>query len=206
VTLPLAPFLVHVATGATPPAYHPPAIAENRSGALVWAVSRVAVAGLVGSMTLGVVSTATGTALLSDARTATPQIEQGLHSLAQAAPAVPVALGTSRTADRVNKLHAQSGLTWDQIGRLLGVSRRAVHMWAAGKRMNARNTELLADLIHLVDSATGGTPDERRSWLFTATVSGMTPVERFLSQHRQPGHPLSGSGYTPAELLGISTE
>jgi len=114
--------------------------------------------------------------------------------------------GVCPTADVLSGLHERSGLTWDQIGRLLGVGRRAVHMWAAGKRMNAYNSELLADLARLVDSAAGGTPDERRAWLFTATADGTTPVERFLSQHRRSGQPLQGSGYTPAQLLGINTE
>jgi hypothetical protein len=171
---------------------------EGSSKVVVWAV-RVAVAGLVGSMTLGAVDTATASTLSLSARTITPQIRS---ELLQPTPAAPAA----STAGLVNKLHTQSGLTWDQVGRLLGVSRRAVHMWAAGKRMNARNAELLADLVRLVDMAPVGTPDERRSWLFTATADGVTPIERFLSQHRQPGQPLSGSGYTAAQLLGITTD
>lgn len=174
---------------------------EGSSKVVVWAV-RVAVAGLVGSMTLGAVDTATASTLTLGARTTTPQIRSELLQPTPDAPPAPAA----STAGLVNKLHTQSGLTWDQVGRLLGVSRRAVHMWAAGKRMNARNAELLADLVRLVDMAPAGTPDERRSWLFTATADGVTPIERFLSQHRQPGQPLSGSGYTAAQMLGITTD
>ena len=39
-----------------------------------------------------------------------------------------------------------SGLTWDQLARYFGVSRRSVHLWAAGGRMSAANEELLAHL------------------------------------------------------------
>jgi len=198
-TLAPAPFITDQVAGAAMPLA--PRVAEPPSRVVVWA-SRVAVAGLVGSMTLGAAGTGNAATFPLETRTATPQIKQDLYRLTQS----PAVSATPRTADLVIRLHAQSGLTWDQVGRLLGVSRRAVHMWASGKRVNAHNAELLADLARMVDSAVGGTPDERRAWLFTATAGGATPVERFLSRHRQPGHPLSGSGYTPAELLGISTK
>jgi DNA-binding XRE family transcriptional regulator len=56
------------------------------------------------------------------------------------------------TSDIVRELHAKSGLTWEQLGRLIGVSRRAVHLWAAGGRINARHLELVMQLHDIFDA------------------------------------------------------
>ena len=58
-----------------------------------------------------------------------------------------------------------SGLTWDQLARYFGVSRRAVHLWAAGGRMSAANEELLAHLVRAVDAVRGLEPAARRQAL-----------------------------------------
>src|SRR6266542_2454198 len=42
----------------------------------------------------------------------------------------------------VRHLYEASGLTWEQLARLFGVSRRAVHNWANGGRMTARHVEI----------------------------------------------------------------
>ena len=47
------------------------------------------------------------------------------------------------TATTLKEVRERAGLTWDQIARLFGVSRRAVHLWAAGGRMTAANEETL---------------------------------------------------------------
>lgn len=75
------------------------------------------------------------------------------------------------TSERVQQLKEGSGLTWDQIRRLFGVSLRAVHMWAGGARMNSHNLERLADLEMLV-AGLGVTPDERRNALLGTSISG----------------------------------
>lgn len=66
------------------------------------------------------------------------------HAVGEAAGAVPE-LSTSRSAfaATVRDLKTRSGLTWDQLAGLFGVSRRAVHGWAAGARLNAHHSELL---------------------------------------------------------------
>jgi DNA-binding transcriptional regulator YiaG len=164
-------------------------------------------------MTFGAVAAPAEATTPLDRRTYTPQVGTGHNSQGEAVPTPPAttdqsssARTTTTTAASVSHLHDHSGLTWDQLGKLFGVSRRAVHMWASGKRMNARNTELLTELLRLINSAPGSTAEERRAWLFAPRADGVTPIERFLDEHRRPGQPLSGSGYTPAGLLGITDE
>lgn len=69
------------------------------------------------------------------------------------------------TAVMVRTIKEQAGLTWKDMGRIFGVSSRAVHMWAAGGHMNSRNMEAL----HKVNAVIQRMPDglegsDRRSW------------------------------------------
>jgi len=92
------------------------------------------------------------------------------------------------TSERVRRLKDGSGLTWDQIRRLFGVSRRAVHMWAGGARMNSRNLERLSDLEMFV-AGLGTTTDERRDTLLGVPVSeGRSVFQRLLLSVGKPLH------------------
>lgn len=110
-----------------------------------WLSGGVCAALLVGAVTLGTVQPAETVPL--EVQTVTPQLR------AQASMA---RLGTREetsavsTASSVAQLRSQAALTWEQLGRLFGVSRRAVHLWASGKRMNAHNVELLRELQRLI--------------------------------------------------------
>lgn len=77
-------------------------------------------------------------------------------------------------ADQVRDLHSMSGLTWTQLGSLFGVSRRAVHHWATGGRMNAANAELLNELSARV-AALGTTGPEARRDALLAQPDAQTP-------------------------------
>ncbi|GEM_PF-3805725 len=57
-------------------------------------------------------------------------------------------------AQAVQAIHAATGLTWDQIARFFGVSRRSVHSWAAGGRMSSINEEAIVKTAALVDKLT----------------------------------------------------
>jgi len=105
-------------------------------------------------------------------------------------------------AERLARLKADTDLTWDQIARLFGVSRRAVHQWAVGGRMNSHNIELLALLERLlvtevsaVDSAA------RRAALFAPDQTGETPFERALGIRATADVNVSGNALTALEQV-----
>src|SRR5262249_52956062 len=92
---------------------------------------------------------------------------------ATAAAALVVPAATAHDPGEVGRrLHKASGLTWDQLGKLFGVSRRAVHHWANGSRMTPRNAHLLGELTRLVESLSGPGPEERRAQLLTPQDNG----------------------------------
>jgi transcriptional regulator with XRE-family HTH domain len=70
------------------------------------------------------------------------------------------------TSSQIRKLHELSGLTWEQISRMMGVSRRAVHSWASGARVNGANAERLSSLLSVVAGLDARTSAGRRALLF----------------------------------------
>lgn len=80
------------------------------------------------------------------------------------------------TALQLAEVHETSGLTWEQIARYFGVSRRAVHLWVSGGRMTASNEELLVHLVQAVGSVKHLTPPNRRQALLSPG-SGLNLVD-----------------------------
>jgi transcriptional regulator with XRE-family HTH domain len=110
------------------------------------------------------------------------------------------------TAAIVLELRDKSGLTWDQLGRLLGVSRRAVHLWAAGGRINARHLELLAKLRVTIDNLPATDAIQRRVMLFETRRAEPSIFDEFLRQHLSDGGTVAGTPFTPDQLLGARLE
>lgn len=102
-------------------------------------------------------------------------------------------------ADRVRWLHERSGLTWDQLGKVFGVSRRAVHLWANGGRMNSANATTLAELATAVRALPVGGPDEVRAALLASGPNELSIVDRF--RLRAADSDINGSPYAPADLF-----
>lgn len=117
----------------------------------------------------------------------------------QAEPAA-MAPRLRREGDDVRWLHEASGLTWEHLGRVFGVSRRAVHLWASGARMNAVNAEAVFALAELVRSSPGTSPDERRSWLLRAQDQGGSILERF-RQERLRGVQINRPALRAADVI-----
>lgn len=97
-------------------------------------------------------------------------------------------------------LRESSGLTWEQLARLFGVSRRSVHNWSAGERMNSHNAEILSQISEFVSSLPGETADEKRSELLRTRPGGshFDALRRTLSTN---GVVINGPAATVLALL-----
>jgi DNA-binding transcriptional regulator YiaG len=116
-------------------------------------------------------------------------------------------LEASATSERdVRWLHQQSGLTWDQLGRVFGVSRRAVHMWANGSRLNATNAELLAELVSVVRALPASDPAHRRAALLATAADGRSFLDALRARHTEEQPPINGPAFAPEQLLGARHE
>jgi len=56
------------------------------------------------------------------------------------------------------ELRSKTELTWGQLARALGVSRRSLHFWAQGERPSASNLEHLMELVEVVRGIDDGDP------------------------------------------------
>lgn len=80
-------------------------------------------------------------------------------------------------AEAVVEIRRRSGLTWEQLARLLGVERRSVHLWASGRPLNAANAERVGRVLAIVRRADRGTPSATKAWLLGPTASGELPLD-----------------------------
>lgn len=77
----------------------------------------------------------------------------------------------------ITELRRRSGLTWDQLARLFGVSRRSIHFWASGKALNAANEERLGRMLAVVRYVDRGTAQATRAALITTQNDGVIPFD-----------------------------
>lgn len=80
-------------------------------------------------------------------------------------------------ATAVLELRSLSGLSWEQLARLFGVSRRAAHLWAAGNPMSAANEEHLYRCLAVLRHADRGGSAFNRAALFRANRGAVAPFD-----------------------------
>lgn len=100
-------------------------------------------------------------------------------------PPVASALASKPEAARtptelITDLRLLSGLTTDQVGRLLGVSRRSVHNWLSGSSMASQHAERVSAILAIVN-ALEGTPEQRRAALLDSS-KGQSLFHKLLQQ------------------------
>jgi DNA-binding transcriptional regulator YiaG len=76
------------------------------------------------------------------------------------------------TASLITALRGESGLTWEQLARVFDVSRRAVHLWASGGKMNSHNQEVAVALYQEVRAISADSPSARRQQILMPDANG----------------------------------
>jgi len=105
-------------------------------------------------------------------------------------------------ASSVSWLHDSSGLTWEQLGRALGVSRRAVHLWATGGRINSINAEHLQELVGIVRRVEAKNPDDVRTALLAPRPEGRSFFDDFRTRTQSTRDNVAGTPFAPDQLVG----
>jgi DNA-binding transcriptional regulator YiaG len=109
------------------------------------------------------------------------------------------------SGSRIRELHDRSGLSWQQIARLFGVSRRAVHLWASGNRMTHHHANLLQKHLAVVSDHDQGEPGATREHLLDSSRGEHAPYQLMVNFAQQSqGKPLRGE--LPAVSLLTGTE
>ena len=99
------------------------------------------------------------------------------------------------TSSAVNRLRRLSGLTWEQLAGLFGVSRRSVHFWASGRPLNAENEEHLFQVLGVLEA---GTAEAHGRSTLMDTSRGGPSVYDLLCQGRYAEAESALRGRTPA--------
>lgn len=79
------------------------------------------------------------------------------------------AISPDDTSRAISELRRTSALTWEQLGKLFGVSRRSVHFWASGKQMNVAHEQRLFEILDIVRQADRGEARRNRAALLAVT-------------------------------------
>jgi hypothetical protein len=78
-----------------------------------------------------------------------------------------------RARDAIFELRRLTGLTWDELAKLLRVNRRSLHLWANGQPINAPNETRLRDLVSAMRVLDRGTARENRALLISPRPEGV---------------------------------
>lgn len=88
--------------------------------------------------------------------------------------------------DQLHQLYELTGLTWEQVAKVFGVSKRAVMHWRTGANMSAGHRERLVTLLARAHKATADGTDGNM-WLMAIDRSGSAPYQRWIREARAPG-------------------
>ncbi len=69
----------------------------------------------------------------------------------------------------VSELRRRSGLTWEQLAETMGVDRRTLHLWEAGRKMRPVHEERLQQILQVVRLADRGSASATRALLLDAS-------------------------------------
>jgi hypothetical protein len=102
---------------------------------------------------------------------------QVTSSVPEAQRLVQAASAQMSPATMVHEARRLSGLTYEALGRIFGVDRRAVHYWVSGEAISDRNLGLLEKLLTTLRRIDRGTQTENKALLNSRLAHGKTGVE-----------------------------
>lgn len=100
-----------------------------------------------------------------------------------------------RPSAKLQQVKELSDLSWDQIAKLFGVSKRTVLSWAAGNPMNGANESVLTELANQV-AELPGTPEQVRAALFADMPGGTNLFTEFIRMRYAARGPEINPGYS----------
>lgn len=103
-------------------------------------------------------------------------------------------------AKSVRSLYRRSGLSWDELAHVFGVSRRTLYNWSTGGKVSASYAQAIASVIRAVHQVDVGNPQLTRSKLLAPAEDGTTLYAHLIQQQSKPSF-ISSPSYRPDELL-----
>lgn len=110
---------------------------------------------------------------------------------------VPSVNSTEETSESLLKIRKLTGLTWEQLSKLFNVSRRTLHFWASGKRLNSFNEKQLNLLLDTIQYIDRGSASLNRNVLLMPLEDGTLPFDLLVAGKFKKVKNILRSGNTP---------
>jgi hypothetical protein len=107
-----------------------------------------------------------------------------------------------RARDAIFELRRLSGLTWEELAKLILVTRRSLHLWANSGPINSVNEKHVRDLLMVMRALDRGTAGENRGLLLAPLQGGGTISELLRAGHFQDAVEIAGRG--PGRPIGAT--
>ncbi len=115
----------------------------------------------------------------------------------------PTELPEASPIAAISEVRRLSGLTWEQLAQLFGVSRRALHFWASGKPLSAQNAEHLQRLLAVLQRVDRGSASANRAALL-APIKGVHPFDLLARHDYEDAVQLVGASPTPCTTVPLA--
>ena len=102
----------------------------------------------------------------------------------------------------IAELRRLSGLTWAQLARLFGVTRRSLHFWASGKPLTPANEERLNRMLATVRKVNRGSAIANRTLLLAADGDGQIAFDMLAEGRYEDVISLLGAGGVAPRSVG----
>ena len=106
----------------------------------------------------------------------------------------------SNVPNILQRLRLVSGLSWGEIGQMVGVSRRTIHNWLNGDRVADVHFSRLVEASRVVDLVATGSAESTRAVLFQPTTNGRSIVDE-LALAARPTRRRSLSSVSAGDLV-----
>ena len=103
-------------------------------------------------------------------------------------------------SELVISLHDRSGLTWEQLAKTIGVSRRSLHMWAAGSTVTRAHRVAMERLDRLI-ARINMAPNETRAKLLEQRLEGGSLLDQFRRERDAGRREINGPVFNAYEML-----
>ena len=94
---------------------------------------------------------------------------------------VPEQMGSSGNA--ILEVRRLSGLTWDELAKVFGVTRRTLHHWANGKPLMSQNEQHLHRVLGVIRHIDRGQASHNRRLLFAVGPDGQMNLDLLKTEH-----------------------
>jgi transcriptional regulator with XRE-family HTH domain len=115
-----------------------------------------------------------------------------------------VSVPTETTGEAILEVRRRSGLTWEELADLFGVSRRSIHHWASGKAVTAEHEQHIRRTLVVIRQLDQGGAKHMRDFLLTPAADGVHAFD--LLKSRSFDEAFARGGSNPPRLRLPLTE